>query len=139
MSQQNIEVVRAIYDDWLRGGMSIDKFDPEIAMVESKTIPRAPVACGIDAVRRYMDSFCKYWSESAWEGFRSRAQEYRQPDDERVLVLTLYRGRGKTSGVELEQMQAKGAGVAHIHDGKVTKLVWYTDRDDAVADLGLEE
>jgi hypothetical protein len=34
MSQQNIEVVRAIHDDWLRGDMAIDKFDPEIAIVE---------------------------------------------------------------------------------------------------------
>ena len=74
---------------------------------------------------------------SAWEGFRSEAQEFRELDDERVFVLSQYSGRGKTSGLELGQMRAKGAGVAQIRDGKVTRLVWYTNRDRALADLGL--
>jgi hypothetical protein len=37
MSQQNVEIVLAIY--WLRGGMALDRFDPNIAIIESKTIP----------------------------------------------------------------------------------------------------
>ena len=57
MSQQNVEVIRAIYDDWLGGGMALDKFDPDIAMVESKAIPGASSAYGIDAVRRYPRAF----------------------------------------------------------------------------------
>jgi hypothetical protein len=71
------------------------------------------------------------------EGFRGEAQEYRELDDERVLVLSRYSGRGKTSGLELGQMGAKGTGVAQIRDGKVTRLVWYTNRGRACADPGL--
>jgi ketosteroid isomerase-like protein len=71
----------------------------------------------------------------AWENFRGEAEGYRDPDEERVLVLT--RGRGKTSGLDLRQMRSKGAGVAHVRDGKVARLVTYLDRERAFADLGL--
>jgi hypothetical protein len=76
---------------------------------------------------------------STWEGFRSEAEEYRELDDGRVLVLSRYGGRGKTSGLELAQMGAKSGGVAEIRDDKVTRLVWYTDRNRLLADLGLKE
>ena len=75
---------------------------------------------------------------SAWENARSEAEEYRELDDERVLVLTRVSGRGKTSGVDLEHMRTWGAALFCIRDGKVTKHVVYWDRDRAFTDLGLE-
>ena len=74
---------------------------------------------------------------SAWEDFSIDAQEYRELDDERVLVLARYAGRGKTSGLELGQMHANGATLFHIRDGKVTRHVFYLNRERALADLGL--
>ena len=74
---------------------------------------------------------------SVWEGFRSEAERYLELDDERVLVLLRFGGRGKTSGVELAQMQAKGADVFHVQASKVTKIIVYFDRERAFADLGL--
>ena len=53
-------------------------------------------------------------------------------------MLVSYRGRGKASGVKLEQMGAKGAHVIHLRGGKVTRVVRYFDRERALADLGLE-
>jgi ketosteroid isomerase-like protein len=76
---------------------------------------------------------------SAWEGYRTGAEEYRELDAERVLVLTRSSGRGKRSGIELSQVQPRGAMVFHIRDGKVTHLTAYLERDRAIADLGLEE
>ena len=46
-------------------------------------------------------------------------------------------GRGKTSGLELNQIRTQGAHLFHIRDGKVRRLVRYMDRDRALADLGL--
>src|SRR5262249_29493991 len=72
-----------------------------------------------------------------FEGVRSEAEEYRELDGEQVLVLDHRSGRGKTSGLELGQIQTQGAHLFHIRDGKVTRLVRYMDRDRAVANLGL--
>jgi ketosteroid isomerase-like protein len=74
---------------------------------------------------------------TAWEDFRLEAEEYREIDSERVLVLTRFSARGKASGMELGQMQSKAAALFHVRDGKVVKLVTYWDRENALADLGL--
>ena len=74
---------------------------------------------------------------SAWEDYRAEVEEYRELDDERILVLHRRSGRGKMSGVELEQIGEKGAWLFHIRDGKVTKIVYYFDRERGLTDLGL--
>ena len=71
----------------------------------------------------------------AIEGFRNEAEEYRELDAARVLVLTRLSGRGRTSGVQIGDLVAE---VFEIHDRTVTKIVVYWARDHAFADLGLE-
>jgi ketosteroid isomerase-like protein len=75
---------------------------------------------------------------SAWKDIRAAVDEYRELDDERVLVCHHRGGLGKTSGLDLGQMQSKGAALFHVRDGRVTKLVVYWDRERALADLGLK-
>jgi ketosteroid isomerase-like protein len=79
------------------------------------------------------------WRElaSAWEDFRTEADEFRALDEERVLVLIHRTGRGKLSGLELAATLTKGASVLHVRDGKVTRVVVYFDRKRALTDLGL--
>jgi ketosteroid isomerase-like protein len=74
---------------------------------------------------------------SAWEELHGEADEYRELDDERVLVLHRWAGRGKASGLDVGQMRAKGALLFHLRGGKVTRLVLYFDRERALAELGL--
>src|ERR1700680_5084884 len=73
----------------------------------------------------------------AWADLRQEAEEYRELDDERVLVLHRFVGRGKRSGLSVAQMQGAGAAMFQIRDGKVTGLVHYFDPVRALADLGL--
>jgi ketosteroid isomerase-like protein len=75
----------------------------------------------------------------SFEDFRGRAEEYRELDDERVLVRMSNSGRGKRSGVNVQQIAAKAANVFQVRDGKVRRLVLYWDRERALADLGLKE
>jgi ketosteroid isomerase-like protein len=125
--------VRSIYADWERGDFgSADWADGEIELViadgpqPGRWRGRAEMAEGALGI---FDTL---------EDVRTRAEEYRELDDERVLVLTRISGRGKTSGVDLEHIQTGGAALFYIRDGKVTKHVVYFDRDSALADLGLE-
>jgi ketosteroid isomerase-like protein len=68
------------------------------------------------------------------EDLRTEAEEYRELDGEHVLVLTRVFGQGKLSGVPVS---ARNAEVFEVHEGKVTKIVVYYERDRALADLGL--
>jgi ketosteroid isomerase-like protein len=79
------------------------------------------------------------WREfvSAWEEYRIEVEEYREIDDERVLVLFHASGRGRISGLEVGQLRMKAAVLYHVRGGKVTRMVHYYDRDRALADLGL--
>ena len=76
---------------------------------------------------------------STWEEYRTEVEEYRELDDERVLVLLHVIGRGKASGVELGEMRTKAANLFHVRDGKVTRLVLYQNRERGLAELGLSE
>jgi hypothetical protein len=69
---------------------------------------------------------------------RVAADEYRELDDERVLVLVHAGGRAKTSGLELERLGSSGAHLFHVRSAKVTRILIYFDRDRAFADLGLD-
>jgi hypothetical protein len=131
----NLDLVRSIYADWERGDFSHGEWaDPEIEVVSPDHAFGGYVVKGRAEVARR-------WSEflSAWEEWRYEVDEYRQLDGHRVLVLARLRGRGKTSGVDIGELQTNVACVVHIDAGKVSKLVMWSDRDGALADLGLEE
>ena len=74
---------------------------------------------------------------SAWDDLRQEVEEYRELDDERILVLSHGFARGKTSGLETGQIRTDAATVFHVREGKVARLVIYFDRDRALSDLGL--
>jgi ketosteroid isomerase-like protein len=76
---------------------------------------------------------------STFEDFRVVVDEYREIDDKRVLALLGGSRRFKASGLSFEQTGGEPAHVFHVRDGKVTKLVVYSDRDRALADLGIED
>ena len=103
MSQENVEIARSIYAGWERGDFSrVGWAHPEIeyVIVEGPAPGRWTGLAGLEEAALILN---------AWKGLRVEAEECRQLDDERVLVLTRLSGRGKTSGIDLGQMRAKGA------------------------------
>ena len=132
MVSANVELVRSIIADWERGDFSSAEWaDPEIEFGFADG-PTPGTWIGPAGMAEGFREFV-----SAWEEYSVKVYEYRDLDEERVLSLADWRGRGKTSGVDLGQMSAKGAGVWHIRDGKVTRYVLYFDCQRAFADLGL--
>jgi len=131
---ENLDLVRSIYADWERGDFgSAEWADPDIEFsiagyVDDRTWT------GLDG----MAAGGRYFL-APWEDFRVEAEEFRELDDERVLVLDNQKGRGKTSRVELGRFRGKGATLWQIRDGMVTRLALYPTRDRALADLGLKE
>jgi ketosteroid isomerase-like protein len=106
--------------------------DPEVEWVIADG-PEPSSLKGRSAARRWIRDFL-----SAWEGYRQVADEYRELDEERVLVLVhAGGGRGKTSELELGQHGGGGAQIFDIRDGKVMRVVTYFNRNRALADLGI--
>jgi len=130
---ENLDLVRSIYADWERGdfGGSGEWVDPEIEFVVDGG-PEPGRWTGLDGLIEGARTIL-----SVWEDWRPEAEEYRELDDERVLVLFHPGGRGKTSGLDVGDIAGKGANLFQVHGGKVTRLVAYWDRDRALADLGL--
>jgi ketosteroid isomerase-like protein len=132
MSSANLDLVRSIFADWGRGDFSsVEWAHPDIELVIADG-PAPGIWTGVPGM-------AEAWRDllGAWEGLRSEAEAYRELDDERVLVLAHFGGRGRTSGLDLAQMWTGGAGLFHVRDGKVTRHVVYLDRERALADLGL--
>jgi ketosteroid isomerase-like protein len=134
MASANLDFVRSIYANWERGDFrSADWAHPKIEFVRADgTSPGSWT--GLAGMTQAMRG-----DLSAWEDFRIEVDEYRELDGERVFVLVHFSGRGKTSGLDLRQKRSRAANVFHVRDGKVTRCVFYFDREHALADLGLAE
>jgi ketosteroid isomerase-like protein len=131
MSSAHLDLVRSIFSAWERGDYgSVEWAHPEIEFV----IADGPTAGQWNGLAGMEEGFRDFLS--AWEEHRAGAEEFREVDDERVLVLVRVIARGKASGLELGQMRAKGASLFQFREGKVTRLVCYFDRKRALADLG---
>jgi ketosteroid isomerase-like protein len=128
---ENLDLVRSIYAASERGDFSsADWAHPEIEHVTVEGVDAESVTGRsglINAVRNWLSDF---------DDVRLEAEDYRELDGGRVLVLNKASGRGKRSGLQTDQRAAE---VFEIHDDRVTSIVQYADRERALADLGLAE
>ena len=121
--------MRSIAAAWERGCYSsVEWADPEIEFVIVDG-PEPGRLTGRTGLAPKLLDF-----QNAWQEYHSVALEYRELDDERVLVFTYASGRAKASGLQIGQPRAN---LFHVRGGKVTRLVAYWDRERALADLGL--
>jgi ketosteroid isomerase-like protein len=122
MSQENVELVRRVYEGWAQGDFSrIDIFHPEIEF-EMVDWPHQISVRGIPAMR-------ETWRDTlrAWDDFRSIPIEY-VDYGRNIVVLNHIQGSGKESGAEVS---AETATVWTLEDGLVTRLALYWDTDRA--------
>ena len=128
---ENLDLVRSIYAAIERGDYgSAEWAHPQIEYVLADG-PEPGSFTGRAGMAQAMGSMFSALADAS-----HRAEEYRVVDAVRVLVLARGSGRGKASGVQSENRTGE---VFEIHDGKVTRIVNYFDREHALADLGLKE
>jgi ketosteroid isomerase-like protein len=131
-ASNNVQLVRSIYA--ARAGRSSNPTewaDADIEFVFADG-PSPGRWTGITGMREAWREFV-----AAWDDYRLVVDQFRELDEERVLVLGHYGGRGKASGVDIGKMGARGASLYHVRNGQVTKIVGYFDRKRALADIGL--
>jgi ketosteroid isomerase-like protein len=134
MSSANVELVRSIYAAWERGDFTSSDWahaDIEFAFADG---PAPGSSRGVAAMSESWRDYLSLWYDA-----RVESDEYRELDDEHVLVLNREYGEGRTSGLNTSDVHARGANLFQIRDGKVVKLVLYLTQSSAFADLGLTE
>jgi ketosteroid isomerase-like protein len=125
----NVDLVRSIFAAWGRGDFSSAHWaDPEIEFVSADG-PDPGRWTGVASMAEVNRDFL-----SVWHDWRLEAEDFRELDNERVLVFTRRGGRGKRSGMKVSE---PAANLFHLRGGRVTKLAFYWERNRALADLGL--
>jgi ketosteroid isomerase-like protein len=128
MSQENVELARRGYDAFNRGEVAFELLDPEIEWSEGTDVPEPQVYHGHDGVRRQQERF-----REAWASFSIEPEEFIEAGDQLVVMVKLV-AQGKGSGVEVE---ARGAHVWTVRDGRAVRLEMYVDPARALAAVGL--
>ncbi len=122
MSQENVEIVRRVYEGWSHGDFSqIEDFHPDIDF-EMVDWPHQTRSRGIEEMWRTWRG-----SLSAWDDFRAVPTEY-VDCGRNVLVINHIQGSGKESRAEVS---AETATVWTVDGGRVVRLALYWDIDRA--------
>ena len=129
MAPSNIDLIRPIYEEWGQGHWRtrFEVYDPNMEWGWSSEFPGL---AGVFRDARDPNPRLRTWL-SGWEYWRAEAEEFLDLGDH-VVVLATYHGRGKGSGVEIEQ---DGAHVFTLRDGKVVRLEIFASRDKAIASV----
>jgi uncharacterized protein len=131
MSQENVELVRRIYDRWSRGDFSVgtDLMAPDFEWQQYAEAVEPGSHRGA-AVGGALEKIFEVYGD-----FRIEPEEVLDAGD-KVVVLGRSRGTARGSGMELDQ---RFAFVWTVRDGKLARIEVYADRRDALEAAGLSE
>jgi ketosteroid isomerase-like protein len=129
MSQENLELVRRVYEGWARGDFSEgDVFSPDVEF-EMPDWPHSAGSRGLEGMRSIWQA-----TLGAWDDFRAEPDRFIETG-RHVVVFTHVHAWGKDSGAEVS---ADTATVWTIEAGRVVRLVLYWDSHKALEDVGLQ-
>jgi ketosteroid isomerase-like protein len=134
MSEENVEIVRDLYETVSRGDAAavLALYDAEVEW----DMTRGPLA-GLTGwgVYRGHEGLRRFFREryEAWEEIEDDCEELIDAGDQ-VISVTTTRGRGRGSGIEIE---GTNASIWTIRDGKIARVVWFGRRDEALEAAGL--
>jgi hypothetical protein len=125
MSEQNVEVVRSVYDAWARDEILAPAhlLDANIEYVNPTGAVEEGTRQGLAAFRQAVASVF-----DGWEAWHMEPDELRALGDQ-VAVVLRYRARGRGSGVELE---GRESALWTLRDGKVVRYEWFPDPHEAL-------
>jgi ketosteroid isomerase-like protein len=133
MSRENVEAVRRLNEVFNERSFAenADLLDPEITWEMSRVqVPEGTAFTGPLGLLEFLDT----WTES-FASEHIDAEEIVDGGDQ-VLVLVRHSGRGKISGIDIDQRYAM---VWTLRDGRAIRMEMYLTRDEALEAMGLAE
>ena len=131
MSQENIEIVKAMYEAFYAGDFdgALAYFDPDVRFDAS-----ARVDGGVGHGREEFFAMVEEWV-GGWEEWSQWIEEMRDLSSQ-VCVVTIEHGRGKGSGIEVEDHWAV---LYEIEGDKISSMRLFTTTAEALETAGLRE
>jgi uncharacterized protein len=126
VSEENVELIRRIYDTWARGESARDLIAEDVEYVN----PSYAVEPG---TRRGRKSFSVV--RDTYEDFDVRVERFVDAGDD-VVVLARYTASGRGSGVPLE---GEHGYVWTVRDGQAVRFHWFQSHREALEAAGLSE
>ena len=143
MSQQNVEMVRAVMEAYqdpgmlaslVNGELDLELADPEIEWDASRLDEMIPdlaeIYRGHDGVRTYW----RRWFE-AWKDLRFEIEDVLDAGDDVVVLIRNQRQWGRHTGICTELPPY--AQVFTVRDGKVVRWRTFPDQESALETVGL--
>jgi ketosteroid isomerase-like protein len=133
MSEENVEILRRLYEQWASGDLSPDFFDPEVeySRIGAETPDMEGRWLGLDELRTAMLEYLQPFSD-----LRIEAERIIDLGGDRVLVLSRQTAHGKQSGAPIDHQFGDEF---TPHDGKIVRLDSYWNRAEALEAAGLRE
>jgi len=134
MSQENLELVRALYRRLGQGDyFGATEFGEDLVFARHGKVLGLLEGewHGVGEIRSAVLEYLR-----SWEDLRNELVEIREVDDDRVLVFERQVGRGRASGLVMEQEMAS---LFTLRDRKIIRWEAYWERADAVKAAGLSE
>jgi len=132
MSQENVEALRAVYEEWAKGNLSAggDLYDREILFIPPAVWPEAGTYRGPQGAREFLLG----WSK-AWTNLTVAAEEFIEAENS-VIVAARQRGVGTESGASTESRYFM---VWTFRGRVVIRIEAFLDRAEALEAVGLSE
>jgi ketosteroid isomerase-like protein len=133
VSQENVEILRRVFQQWASGSLSADVFDPDVeySRIGSDTPGLEGRWLGLEEMRTAMLEYLR-----AMADLRIEAEHIIDLGGERVLVLSRHTARGKQSGVPIEHELGD---LFTLRAGKIVRFDSYWSRAAALEAVGLSE
>ena len=141
MSEENVEIVRRVFEEFQAGKERGDPgalFDSEAVADDHEWIADPPGALYGRSVWRGREEFVEYvrtWTED-FEDWSIQVERWIDAGDDRVVALTHQSATGKGSGVPVE---LKTGQVSELEDGRIIRTTSYLTHADALEAAGLSE
>jgi ketosteroid isomerase-like protein len=136
MSRENVDVVQAVFDAAARGDTAavMALYDPDIEWDASRT-QRGAMAGRVVRGRAALLAWLREWY-GAWETVDDDLKELIEAGDHSVVSIMVQRGRGRASGVEVEDRLGT---VWTIRDGKIVQATWFPSPEEALEAAGFSD
>ncbi len=134
MSQENVEIVRRVYELWNKGDLdaAVEVLDQHVVWNAYVHLPDSRPRHGTREVQQWADEFTEAWGE-----IQVHIERLEDVGDDSVLALVRMTGRGRGSGAAVES--GVDGHVWTVRNLKVAAVRMYQGAEDALEAVGLRE